>query len=240
MFITKNQIETLKKNFNVSKDAEKTKDRVQSDFKVATKKERDAVIDLSGQSINSIYRIYTTGSINARILLALAQTLNAQPQYYTGEVDERLPISIEQIKEFLKSQGYDALSKEIGKAARSKHEKNPPSNVASITETTIAVDPVNEEEPLSTTISTTKNEALVCQSSDAIPSDGCNTDKTTADTEAKKEVRLVFSDEPQMEKAVEELTEQEAIELLHTLFIRAKAGGEAATIADVVKRCLLK
>ena len=30
------------------------------------------------------------------------------------------------------------------------------------------------------------------------------------------------------------------MELLHTLFIRAKGGGKAAHIADVVKRCLLK
>jgi hypothetical protein len=42
-----------------------------------------------------------------------------------------------------------------------------------------------------------------------------------------------------MQKAVKDLSEQEAIELLHTLFIRAKGGGEAELIADVVKRCLL-
>ena len=64
--------------------------------------------------------------------------------------------------------------------------------------------------------------------------------KIEPETEAALEVTLLFSDEPQMKKAVEELTEDEAKELLHTLFIRAKGGGDAAFMADVVKRCLLK
>jgi hypothetical protein len=48
-----------------------------------------------------------------------------------------------------------------------------------------------------------------------------------------------FSDEPNMRTAVEELCYDEAALLLKSLYIRAKAGGDARRLAEIVKRCLL-
>jgi hypothetical protein len=219
MALTKNQIASLKKNLNVSKDAEKTIERVQSDFKAAKSGDKKTVAELSGQALNSIYRIFKTGSINARILLAMSQTLNVNPFYYTGEVDEKTELETEHISQFLKNHGYDALLNEIGKpSAKRPYNRKPKADNVPVTETT---DNEQVGDGLEKSISTDAGE-------------------TEMAVEAVKEIKLLFSDEPQMKKAVEELTEAEAAELLHTLFIRAKGGGEAAKIADVVKRCLLK
>ena len=48
-----------------------------------------------------------------------------------------------------------------------------------------------------------------------------------------------FSNSPRLEKAAAELSLEDAYKLMEALFIRAKAGGNAEQIADLVKRCLL-
>jgi hypothetical protein len=113
------------------------------------------------------------------------------------------------------------MAKGLGKVARKEKAEKPPrakktpavvESVTDVVESTVKEPEQAVIEPLCS-----------CESSSAV-----------------KEVKLVLSDEPMMNKAVEELSEQEAAELLHTLFIRAKGGGEAAELADVVKRVLLK
>jgi len=215
MLLTQEQLKKLKKT-NVSKDAEKTKERVEQDFKGASRAEKKAAVALTGQQANTFYRVYNTGIIGARVVLALAQTLNVSPFYYTGEADERGSIDSEVIRQFLEGLGYKALLKELEEAPpKRKYTRKPKEE----TET-----PVQEEAPAE------EPQALV-----ETPAE-CD----EADMEEALEVMLLFSDEPDMKKAVEELSETEAVELLHTLFIRAKGGGEAKFLTDVVKRCLLR
>jgi hypothetical protein len=208
MLLAQEQLKSLKR-VNVSKDSEKTKERIRQDYKSASKAEKKAILELSGQGATSIYRIYTVGAVTPRIVLSFAQTLNVNPLYYTGEADERGVFEKEQVLRFLKAHGYDNLYKELNKKRKAdKKLKNEPN-----TET------VKGE-------ITDKNEVI--------------SDAATKSASVTTEIRLVFSNEPKMKKAVDELTAQEASELLHTLFIRAKGGGEAEHIANVVKRCLLK
>lgn len=217
MVLTQEHLKSLKR-VNVSKNTDKTKERIQQDYKAASKDEKNAILELSGQGANSIYRIYTTGTITARILLAFAQTLNIQPWYYSGEIDERESLDEGQLLQFLKVHGYDDLLKEMNK--KRKYNQKPKDEPVT-DDVTDKTEITTEDEPAST--STDKSE---------LPDD--------AETEEALEITLLFNDEPKMKKAVEELTEQEAVELLHALFIRAKGGSESEFIADVVKRCLLK
>jgi hypothetical protein len=217
MLLTQENLKKLKK-VNVSKNAEKTKERVKQDYNAASKEDKKEIVALSGQAMNTFYRVYKTGIVNARIVLAMAQTLDIQPWYYTGEIDEREPLADGQLQQFLKVHGYNALLKELGEIKPSKRKYNrKPKEEASVSAVTS-----DESDEISETGETT------------------DTEPETNATNAEKEIRLLFSNTPQMVKAVEELTEQDAIELLHTLFIRAKGGGEAAFIADIVKKCLLK
>ncbi|MDR1692886.1 MAG: hypothetical protein LBR72_05955 [Oscillospiraceae bacterium] len=50
---------------------------------------------------------------------------------------------------------------------------------------------------------------------------------------------LDFTNSVELGETAGQLEVEEAVQLLRALFIRAKAGGNAAQIADVVKRCLL-
>ena len=237
MLLTQEKLKTLKK-VNVSKNADKTKERVQADFKAASKEERKAILEISGQVINSVYRVYNTGSVNARIVLAMAQALNVQPWYYTGEIDDKTPLDDGQLLQFLKVHGYDALLKEINKSGKPKRKYDrKPKTETVITESAVAE--LDEHAALDSDANGENEETMQTPLLTAanLPPD---VERVELETEAAIEMRLLFSDEPQMKKAVEDLTEQEAAELLHTLFIRAKGGGEAAHIAEVVKRCLLK
>ena len=241
MLLTQENLKTLKR-VNVSKNTDKTRERVQQDFKSASKLERKAIRELSGQSANSIYRIYTTGTVNARVVLAIAQTLNVQPWYYTGEIDERTPLDEGQLLQFLKVHGYNALLSELNnqsKPPKRQYNRKPKAEAedGESTESKI-VEPEETDDADSTLIENgEKTDALNAPLTAVVnpPAESENDEQET-----KIEIRLIFSDEPQMKKAIEELTEQEAMELLHTLFIRARGGSEAAHIADVVKRCLLK
>jgi hypothetical protein len=214
--LVRDQIKTLKQ-VNVSKNSEKTKERIKHDFSNATKAEKTAIVDLTGKKVSSIYRVYKTGTVQAGIVLAMAQTLNVDPKFYTGEIDERNPLESARLKKFLKEIGYDNLANELrgSTSAKRKYNRKPKENV------TIDVPAVEEQLPDSTS-------DAVAASEDSIP------ESETV------EVTLLFSNDTKMRQAVAELSEQEASELLHTLFIRAKGGGEAEHIADVVKRCLLK
>jgi hypothetical protein len=216
MQLTKEQIMTLKQS-NVSKDSDKTKARVQADFKAATKTEKAAIVDLTGQKITAVYRVSKTGMVSAKIVVAMSQVLNVKPWYYTGEIEEREPED-GQISQFLKVHGYAKLAKlttpEKPKRTYNKKQKpEPVADPATVAVTDEAITPVDQPD-----------DTKVAESGmgDAL------------------QVTIQFSDEPKMKQAVAELTEQEAVELLHTLLIRAKGGGEAEAIADIVKRCLLK
>jgi len=215
MLLTKEQLKLLKKG-NVSKDAAKTMERVQQDYRAASTAEKKAVVALMGQHINTLYRVYNTGIVGARIALALAQTLNVTPFYYTGETDERGPADDKAILAFLEAKGYKALLKELdAKPAKRKYTRKPKEEAAPAAETTVQE---AAAEPLAET----------CEE--------CG----EAEMEDVLEITLAFPDDPEMNQAVAELTETEAAELLHTLFIRAKGGGDAKLLLDVVKRCLLR
>jgi hypothetical protein len=227
MLLTKEHFSQLKKVQNVSKDAEKTKERVATDFKAAARAVKVDIVELTGQVESSIYRVYKEGSANARIVLAISQVLKVNPFYYSGEIDEREPLEETQIAQFLKANGYDDLLKEASKPAKRKYERKP------------------KTEPLTTAteIQEESAEMKTAVSASSADNDLREADKQPSvkpDTTELKEVNLSFANDSVMIKAVEDLTEQEAAELLHTLFIRAKGGGEAALLLDVVKRCLIK
>ncbi len=48
-----------------------------------------------------------------------------------------------------------------------------------------------------------------------------------------------FTNSPELSEAVSLLREEDAVQLLRALLIRARAGGSAVQVADFVKRCLL-
>ena len=234
MFLSHAQLKTFKQ-VNVSKDAEKTKERIAQDFKAASNADKQAICELSGQVRSSIYRIYNTGSINARLLMAFAQVLNKNPFYYTGETDELEPLDIEHIRKILTDNNYDDLLAELIKNKRKVSRKPKGETKSKTPDEPPAVTTDDENGSMSDT-SITAAEPLNDFNKITSPVVNDNV-KEIINT---KEVKLLFSDGPNIRKAVEELSEQETVELLRALFIRSKVGGEAELFVEVIKRCLLK
>ena len=110
-------IQKLKQS-NISKDGQKTSARVQEIWKAASAAEKQAVCDLSGSAKATIYRIFKTGGVSAKLAIALAQVLQVDPMYLTGETDERGTYNEAAATSFLSRLGYDKLLIEQDKAVR--------------------------------------------------------------------------------------------------------------------------
>jgi len=110
-------IQQLKQS-NISKDGPKTSARVQEIWKAASAAQKQAVCELSGSAKATVYRIFKTGGISAKLALALSQVLNLDPRYLTGEVDGRGEYAEADVTKFLSRLGYDKLLSDQEKAAR--------------------------------------------------------------------------------------------------------------------------
>ena len=115
--ITSALIQQLKQS-NISKDGPKTSARVQEIWKAASAAQKQSVCELSGSAKATVYRIFKTGGISAKLALALSQVLNLDPRYLTGEADDRGAYVEADVTKFLSRLGYDKLLNEQEKAAR--------------------------------------------------------------------------------------------------------------------------
>ena len=110
-------IQQLKQS-NISKDGEKTSARVQEVWRAASAAEKQAVCDLSGSAKATVYRIFKTGGVSAKLAIALSQVLKVDPLYLTGEVDERGVYNEAAATSFLSRLGYDKVLMEQDKVVR--------------------------------------------------------------------------------------------------------------------------
>lgn len=113
-----NMIQRLKRT-NISVDADKTRERMELTWKSASNADKRKVENLAGVKRQTLYRIYNTGAISAKLACAAAMTLNVNPFFLTGESDENGGCSDAVIVDFLRSKGYeDLLLEAVGKPRR--------------------------------------------------------------------------------------------------------------------------
>jgi len=223
------QVKDLKQA-NVSVDAEKTMQRFKEDFSSATAKVKQAIVELSGQTRTSLYRVYRTGVINARIAVAIAQELNVSPLYYTGEIDEKAPCVDRIVQAFAERytktkpmvKAEPAPKKGAKKAVATPKKRAKKVVAAPMEEEPVAV-PVAEEPIAVPEVQETapQSEAAIAQPDDA------------------DDFVITLSNSEAMQQALAKMDEESAVLLLKSLFLRAEAGGLAEKLADTVKRCLL-
>lgn len=106
--ISERTIKRLKQS-NVSVDGDKTKVRVNELWKSASKSQKNAVEEEAGISRATIYRVYKTGSISAKLVVPMAQNFNVDPNYLTGKSNEASTCSDELLIEFLTELGYTKI-----------------------------------------------------------------------------------------------------------------------------------
>lgn len=107
-------VSQLKKT-NVSVDAEKTKARVEALWKAAKREQKAQILALADVVRATLYRVYETGGISAKLVVAMAQVLNVSPAYLTGASDD-LASGLENgecsdavISAFLTEKGYQKI-----------------------------------------------------------------------------------------------------------------------------------
>jgi hypothetical protein len=192
------------KQVNVSKDKDKTAERVKTAFTSASRKKKHEIEKLSGQKRTSIYRVFKTGSLSAKILLPMAELLNITPFWFTGETDEQDKCSDTLILSFLDGRGYKNLASLAPKRGRK------------------AADPGKEKparKPRKTAEAAEAAETVIEENTITIP--------------------ITLTNAPKMRDAIGTLDADSASQLLQALYLRAKAGGNAEQLLDVVKLCLL-
>jgi transcriptional regulator with XRE-family HTH domain len=118
-------IRKLKQN-NISVDAEKTQQRVVKLWKSASRSDQTAILTATGVKRSTVQRAYRTGNISAKLVVPLAQTLNVDPYYLTGQADEPGKCTEDRLKALLSAHGYAQLLAEYAKETQKLSRRTKP------------------------------------------------------------------------------------------------------------------
>ena len=97
------------KQTNISANEDKTRVRVRDLWKISSKAKKHAVEETAGISRATIYRVYNTGSISAKLVVPMAQNFNVDPNFLIGKIDRPGECTEEILVDFLKDLGYEKL-----------------------------------------------------------------------------------------------------------------------------------
>jgi len=122
--LTLENLATLKQ-VNISKDADKTKERVEQLWKSQSNAKKKELTEFAGCIAATFHRIYKSGAIHMKLALALAQTLNINPYYLTGEADEPGEFSDALLLQLLEQHGYKKLAEELAPPAPAEEASKP-------------------------------------------------------------------------------------------------------------------
>ena len=205
------------KRVNISKDAEKTKQRFEELWKAASASDKSMIEEQAGVARNTLYRIYNTGSITPKIVVSTSQVLNVNPYYLTGEADETGETSDDVLREFLNGLGYQELLAKADKeqkVRKPRKKREPKALSPSISETTM--------------YNRTAEEVLDVNQS---PESYGEVENPEPEVSCEIAASKPFFDE---------FSEDDIILLLRSVKIRAKAGvADAAKQAEDLKKILL-
>jgi hypothetical protein len=103
-------LQGLKKRIDVSKDAEKTKERVLQLWKSFNNKAKREVLELSGVSSATAHKAYQQGALTAALAIALAKVGNVSPLFVAAQSDGRSRFSQKNLNTFFENNGYAHLA----------------------------------------------------------------------------------------------------------------------------------
>jgi hypothetical protein len=234
------------KQTNVSVDAEKTKARTTSTWRTAPREVQKTILDLAGVSRTTIHRAYKMGTISAKLTLSMAQVLNMDPFYFTGETDNPGECSDELLKQFLEKHGYGKVLN-LRASGRSKAAGARTGKAAKAGKAAKNAKPARSSGRSGTARRAEKSAAAEIQAGEA----SVDPKPKAAPDEAEKgpnRPELKVNDlQGQSESFVDTgalslagaLTEEEMILLMKSVLLRAKAGGKYAEIAEKLKLLLI-
>jgi hypothetical protein len=206
--IDKSIMESLKQ-VNVSNDAEKTKERVSALWKELPKGQREQILAISGLSKLTTERACNDGRIQARLAVAFAYVLEADPFYITGRSDEQQVFEDALVIKFLKELGYTGVK--TSKPGRS----GKPGRPAKILKDKI---PNDSSEPKKTNV----------PQDAGVPSDVASPHRNAS--------QFIKQDD---KKRLGAMTEDDCMTLLKSHFIQAKFDSDKADQLALIKHLLV-
>jgi len=111
---------------SLSKDSDKTKERVNAAWKSADKKKQQEVLELADVKYAIAYRVRSVGTITTKMTIAYSQALDLDPYYLIGAVDENTGYSYAAAKKLLIEIGAGRLVKVFEKAYTPPKDDSPP------------------------------------------------------------------------------------------------------------------
>jgi hypothetical protein len=117
--------ETIKqlKQGNISKDADKTKERIETVWKAMDKEARKDMLELAGLAKITAERAYRQGKVSARLMAAISQASGTDPYYLSGETDEPENFTDELLEQYLTGLGYKISQNKNTKPKRKYNRK---------------------------------------------------------------------------------------------------------------------
>jgi len=109
------------KQVDVSKDKEKTKERVKELWAPLDKASRDKILELADIAKSTVERTYKRGNITPKLAAAMADILSINPYFLTGEADSPDGFSEDELIGFLKNK--NAVKQRAGRASAKKAVK---------------------------------------------------------------------------------------------------------------------
>ena len=122
--ITADQLGTLKQ-VNISVSPEKTAQRTEQLWKSQSNAKKKELTEFAGCIATTFHRIYKTGAIHMKLAITLAQGINVNPYYLTGEADEPGEYSDALLVQLLEQHGYKSLAEELMPPAPAEEAPKP-------------------------------------------------------------------------------------------------------------------
>lgn len=209
--LNKDLIQKLKQT-NISKDSEKTKERVRAVWKAFKSERKKEILALAGITKAAVYRVFRLGAVSAKLVIPIAAAADVDPCYLTGASDESGKYSDELAVKLLTELGYSKILSGYEKKPRKPRGNKAQDSSGDLQKTT----------------------AAQATSENARPTED------TAQPSASFAVEEAGDKAPEPSEATADLTEDEMILLLKSLLLRARLDvSGAGETADKIRQLLL-
>ncbi len=202
------------KRVNVSKDKEKTQERVESLWKPLTASEKKSFLKEVGEHENNIHRIRKTGVITPKLALIIASHFNCDPSFLSADTDENSGWSDGAMRGFLESKGYSSLVAEAAPKQKRPYNRRKKAEVTA------------EEVQAKTPAETAAESAIEVEA----PARAAETEAPALTEEADSIPESAY-------KHI--LSVEDMVKLLYALSIRAPYNADAKDQFDQIERILL-
>jgi hypothetical protein len=252
--LSQKQIGTLSRS-NAIIETEKAAARIIEDYKSASAENKKAMCELAQLSDNAYYVVGKRKTASAKHIAAMAQTLGVNPYYYTGESDDKKPFTGEIMEGFMKKHtdkkptavkaktaNKKPAAKKAAKPTASKTKTTKPAPKAEVKKPTakaVKAKPVKPEPK----VKPVSKKTVPAKAVKPAPVKKPRTPKVAAPTPSAKNdsvlATIQLDNSAKMNKAVKNLSVDDAVLILQALSRKAEAGGNAEVLYDLIKRCLL-